>query len=71
MSEDETIRRADLAIPSDRLAVPQLEDLTLEEVEEMLIRKALARWNGDARRAARALGLSRSALYRRLQNYGA
>jgi DNA-binding NtrC family response regulator len=70
MAEDETIRLADLSIPNEYLPLSRLEDLTLEEVEEVLIRKALARCNGDARQAAQALGLSRSALYRRLQNYG-
>ena len=70
MAEDETIRLADLSIPNEYLPLSRLEDLTLEEVEEVLIRKALARCNGDATQAARALGLSRSALYRRLQNYG-
>jgi transcriptional regulator with PAS, ATPase and Fis domain len=41
----------------------------LEEVERLLIQKAIARF-GNANRAAEALGLSRSALYRRLQKYG-
>ena len=42
----------------------------LEEAERLLITKALARFEGNANRAAEALGLSRSALYRRLQKYG-
>jgi len=48
----------------------RLEELSLEEVERLLIRKALSRFDGNANRAAEALGLSRSALYRRLQKYG-
>jgi DNA-binding NtrC family response regulator len=44
--------------------------MSLEEVEAFLIKKALARFDGSARRAAEALGLSRSAFYRRLQQYG-
>jgi DNA-binding NtrC family response regulator len=44
-----------------------LEDLSLEEIEQLFIRQALARHGGDVRRAAEQLGLSRSALYRRLQ----
>jgi DNA-binding NtrC family response regulator len=47
-----------------------LEDLSLEEVEALLIKKALARCDGNVSRAADALGLSRSALYRRLEKYG-
>jgi transcriptional regulator of acetoin/glycerol metabolism len=39
-------------------------------VERLLIRKALERHGGNVSQAAKALGLSRSALYRRLQQYG-
>jgi transcriptional regulator of acetoin/glycerol metabolism len=44
--------------------------MTLEEVEKALIQKALARVNGNVTEAARDLGLSRSAMYRRLERYG-
>jgi DNA-binding NtrC family response regulator len=47
-----------------------LEDLPLEEVERVLIQKALARYGGNVSQAAHALGLSRSALYRRLEKHG-
>ncbi|HEY4596044.1 MAG TPA: sigma-54 dependent transcriptional regulator, partial [Thermoanaerobaculia bacterium] len=50
-------------------AAPKLEDLPLEEVERVLIQKALARY-GNVSQAAQALGLSRSALYRRLEKHG-
>jgi DNA-binding NtrC family response regulator len=46
------------------------EQMTLEEVERHLIQRALARSNGQVSDAAKALGLSRSALYRRLQHFG-
>ena len=46
----------------------RLEDMSLEEVEAFLIKKAMARY-GNVSQAARALGLSRSALYRRLERY--
>ncbi len=49
---------------------PPLENMSLDEVEEFLIRKTLARCGGNALRAAEALGLSRSAFYRRLEKYG-
>jgi DNA-binding NtrC family response regulator len=46
-----------------------LEEMPLEDVERLLIRKALARY-GNVTQAAQALGLSRSALYRRLEKHG-
>jgi transcriptional regulator of acetoin/glycerol metabolism len=49
---------------------PRLEEMSLEDVEEFLIKKALARHSGNVSHAAEALGLSRSALYRRLQRFG-
>ena len=48
----------------------RLDEMSLEDVERLLIQKTLARYDGNANRAAEALGLSRSALYRRLQKYG-
>jgi DNA-binding NtrC family response regulator len=47
----------------------RLEDMSLEDVERVLIEKALARHGGNVSRAAAALGLSRSALYRRLSRH--
>jgi transcriptional regulator of acetoin/glycerol metabolism len=43
--------------------------MSLEEVERVLIQKALTRFEGNVSAAAKALGLSRSALYRRLQRH--
>ena len=64
------VRQADLALRSGAQGSMRLEDMSLEEVEAFLIKKALARYNGNVSHAANALGLSRSALYRRLQRYG-
>jgi DNA-binding NtrC family response regulator len=47
-----------------------VEALSLEEAERVFIEKVLARHGGDVRLAAQQLGMSRSALYRRLQQYG-
>ena len=44
--------------------------MSLEDVESFLIKKALERYDGNVSDAAEALGLSRSALYRRFQKYG-
>jgi DNA-binding NtrC family response regulator len=46
------------------------EAMTLEDAERVFIEKALSRHGGDVRLAAEQLGMSRSALYRRLQQYG-
>ena len=43
---------------------------SLEDAERAFIEKVLARHGGDVRQAAQQLGMSRSALYRRLQQYG-
>ncbi len=48
----------------------RVEDMTLEDAERYLIQRALGRTDGSVSDAAKLLGLSRSALYRRLQQYG-
>jgi DNA-binding NtrC family response regulator len=61
----------DLGLKTARDATPQtLEEMPLEEVERVLIKKALLRYGGNVSLAAQALGLSRSALYRRLEKHG-
>ncbi len=47
-----------------------LEQFNLEEVEKILIRKVLKKYNGNITQAAGELGLTRSSLYRRLEKYG-
>jgi DNA-binding NtrC family response regulator len=72
MSTGTMVTAFDLALestPDARLSA-RLEEMSLEDAERLLIKKALARFEGNANRAAEALGLSRSALYRRLQKYG-
>ena len=69
LSQSDTIRIGDLALRAPAMAGTRLEDLPLEDVEKILIRKALAKHGGNVSRAARALGLSRSALYRRLEYF--
>ena len=70
MARGQHLKAADLGLTSGAGESRSLEDMSLEEVEAFLIKKALARNNGNARKAAEALGLSRSAFYRRLQQYG-
>ena len=70
MAQGGMVRASDLALRAGREGAPRLEDMSLEEVEAFLIKKALARYQGNVSQAAAALGLSRSALYRRIQRYG-
>jgi DNA-binding NtrC family response regulator len=70
MAQGEVVRAVDLGLRAGREGPPRLEEMSLEDVEALLIKKALARFSGNVSHAANALGLSRSALYRRLQRYG-
>jgi DNA-binding NtrC family response regulator len=71
MARETVLRTGDLGLRGGGVGpVMRLEDLPLEEVERVLIRKALDRHEGNVSHAAKALGLSRSALYRRLQHHG-
>jgi DNA-binding NtrC family response regulator len=70
MARGDRIGAADLALRPAGNATERLEDASLEEVECFLIKKALSRHDGNVSRAAEALGLSRSAMYRRLQRFG-
>jgi DNA-binding NtrC family response regulator len=69
MSQEQTVKTSDLGLRT-RDSGQRVEEMSLEEVEAFLIKKALARYSGNVSQAADALGLSRSALYRRLQKYG-
>jgi len=72
MARGERIAAEDLFLsPSARKDAGQLyESMTLDEAERHLIQRALARCAGNVSEAARELGVSRSALYRRLQHHG-
>ena len=79
---DHAVERAVLLAAGDRVRVPDLglrpaeggglaplEHLTLDQAERELVRRALKRFDGNVSEAARALGLSRSAFYRRLEHH--
>jgi len=70
MSREQEIQPADLSLSSARAQAQNFEDLSLEAVEALLVRKALQRFQGNVSQAAEALGLSRGALYRRMEKYG-
>ncbi len=71
MSTGAQIAAADLGLhAAPASAARNLDDLSLEAVEAVLVRKALARTGGNVSQAADALGLSRGALYRRMEKHG-
>ena len=70
MCRTEYIQVGDLGLSSQKGPSQHLEELSLEAVESILIRKALQRFQGNVSQAAEALGLSRGALYRRMEKYG-
>jgi DNA-binding NtrC family response regulator len=65
-----SLEARDLGLQTGKEVSRRLEDMSLEEVEGFLIQKTLAQCDGNVSRAAEKLGLSRSALYRRLQRFG-
>lgn len=70
MAAGAEIQAGDLGLKVSREAIPRLEEMSLEEVERHLVKRTLARFDGNARKAAEAMGLSRSAFYRRLEKHG-
>jgi DNA-binding NtrC family response regulator len=70
MTRTNKITATDLGLAPARAASASLDDLSLEAVEAVLIRKALARTQGNVSQAAESLGLSRGALYRRMEKHG-
>ncbi len=70
MARGARIVSADLGLNSQRAAAQSLDEMSLEAVQSILIQKALARAQGNVTQAAEALGLSRGALYRRMEKYG-
>src|SRR3954451_1447766 len=64
------IEPANLAIATAKSSAPNFENMSIDEVEALLIRKVLRRCDGNISQAAEALGLSSAALYRRIEKYG-
>src|SRR5919205_1036115 len=70
LARADEVKPADLGLqPAGGGGERRLEEMSLEEVERLLIQKAIRRFGGNVSQAAEALGLSRSALYRRMQKY--
>jgi DNA-binding NtrC family response regulator len=73
MSQGDSIQPQDLGLQRSTTtggAAQKLDEMTLEEVEKALVEKALARHGGNISQAAESLGLSRTALYRRIEKHG-
>ena len=70
MAQGSEIQPDDLGLRPRAAGAGRLESMTLDDAERYLIQKALERCEGNVSRAADALGLSRSAMYRRLQHHG-
>lgn len=70
LASGEEIDAPDLLLSSPTQGPALIERMTLDDAERHLIQRALERCGGNVSEAARELGLSRSALYRRLQHHG-
>ncbi|MEQ8576691.1 MAG: sigma-54 dependent transcriptional regulator, partial [Fulvivirga sp.] len=76
MSNSQVLQPEDFNFNSSQPQTPidaenvMLDQFKLEEVEKILIRKVLKKYNGNITQAASELGLTRSSLYRRLEKYG-
>lgn len=72
MSDSTVLQPSDFFFPSIESKEDSLifEDYNLEEIEKLIIRKALSKHGGNISHAAKELGLSRTSLYRRFEKYG-
>jgi transcriptional regulator of acetoin/glycerol metabolism len=70
MATGELVTPADLGLHDRAETAGSIDEMSLDEVERYLIKKALERAGGNVAEAAKGLGLSRSAMYRRLQKHG-
>jgi two-component system NtrC family response regulator len=68
--EDFQPHLTDIPQAAQKGALPEVGSMTLEEMEIQMIKKAMAFHQNKVSRVARALGLTRSSLYRRLEKYG-
>jgi transcriptional regulator of acetoin/glycerol metabolism len=69
MAQKQLIGPGDLGLQSSERTAPNFEAMTLEQMERWAVRRAMDKSDGDISKAAQALGLSRAALYRRIEKY--
>ncbi len=70
MSDAETLSASDFLLSETPAKHTHAEKLNLDEIEKAAIQKALTQNDGNITHAAKELGLTRTALYRRLEKYG-
>lgn len=70
LCREEEIQPAHLSVSGQRSPSASFENMSIDEVEAVLIRKVMRRCDGNVSHAAEALGISRAALYRRIEKYG-
>ena len=70
MCRGDEIEIPNLGLTPARPALDAIDNLSIDEVESLLIRKVLRRCEGNISQAAESLGLSRASLYRRIEKYG-
>ena len=77
VSSSEQLEKQDFSQHSNNIVnksintdLPEIGTMTLEEVEEEMVRRALKKYNNNISQAAKNLGLSRQMLYRRMEKYG-
>ena len=72
MSDGQEIKAADFnltTIPVTKSTSAEFDDLNLQNIEKILVQKALEKHEGNISKAAKELGLTRAALYRRLEKF--
>jgi DNA-binding NtrC family response regulator len=72
MSESDVLEPGDFMFLLNKAEATELEidDFNLENVEKIVIKKAIAKHGGNISQAAKALGLTRASLYRRMEKFG-
>ena len=69
MAQRPLLAPSDLGLQPSDSSGPRFEHMTLDQIERWAVRKAFDRYEGDISKAAQALGLSRAALYRRIEKH--
>jgi DNA-binding NtrC family response regulator len=71
MADEDTIKADHLGLTGTGApGAASFDEMSLDDLEKLFIQKAMRRFDGNVSHAAQALGLSRSALYRRLEKHG-